>query len=231
MTGLSISGLARLVAACSESTTPLALGRELLREDPRVAALSALDVCVLVEAALADGTALAERAIERWGGDPEQIARANLIPVEDSEADGGYGATIVFAEYRTRPLGIVLYRPVIDALERWLQQSRLAKLLGIECIRSVFLAHELYHHFDETRAPTLCSRHRLSVLRLGPLRLTAAVAEMREVAAGAFAQRLLGLRFHPRVLDIAAVCWQRPEVARVREAQPAGVPGSDSRAR
>jgi hypothetical protein len=214
MTGVSISGLADLIAARSESTTPLALGRGLLREDPRAAALSGRDVCALVEAALADGTALAERAIERWGGDPEQIARANSVPVENSEADAGYGTTMVFAEYRARPVGIVLYRPIIDALERWLQRSRLASLLGIECTRSVFLAHELYHHFDETRAQALCSRHRLPVLRLGPLRLTATVAGLREVAAGAFAQRLLGLRFHPRLLDIAAVCWHRLEGAR-----------------
>ena len=92
--------------------------------------------------------------------------------------------------------------------------QRLGRLLGIESARAVFLAHELYHHFDETRPQTLCSRHRVPVLRLGRLRLTAAVAGMREIAAGAFAQRLLGLRFHPRLLDIAAVCWQRPEVAR-----------------
>ncbi len=55
---------------------------------------------------------------------------------------------------------------------------------------------------------TLCSRHRVPVLRLGRLRVTAAVAGMREIAAGAFAQRLLGLRFHPRLLDVAAVLFQ-----------------------
>ncbi len=172
------------------------------------------EISKLVEAALADGAALAEQVRQRWGDNADGIAAANCVPVEDSEADAGYGTTIVFAKYRTRPLGIVLYRPAIDALDRRLQQSALGRLLGIESVRAVFLAHELYHHFDETRAETLCSRHRVPVLRLGRLRLTAAMAGMREIAAGAFAQCLLGLRFHPRLLDIAAVCWQRPEVAR-----------------
>ena len=136
------------------------------------------------------------------------IAAANGIPVEDSEADAGYGTTIVFAQYRARPLGIDLYRPAIDALERRLQQSCLGRLLGIESTRAVFLAHELYHHFDEARPQTLCSRHRVPVLRIGRLRVTAAVTGMREIAAGAFAQRLLGLRFHPRLLDVATVLFQ-----------------------
>ncbi len=77
--------------------------------------------------------------------------------------------------------------------------------------RAVFLAHELYHHFDEARVRPLCARHRLPLLRLGWLRLSVAVPGMREIAAGAFAQHLLGLHFHPRLLDIAAVTlWRQP---------------------
>ena len=175
--------------------------------------LGAGEISNLVEAALVDGAALAEQIKQQYGDDPDRIAALNEIPVEDSEADAGYGTTIVYAEYRTRPLGIVLFRPAIDALDRRLQQSCLGRLLGIENARAVFLAHELYHHFDETREQPLCSRHRVPVLRLGRLRVTAAVAGMREIAAGAFAQRLLGLSFHPRLLDVAAVLWQRPELA------------------
>ena len=207
------SALADLIAAQSDSISPHALGCALLREDPHAAALGAGEISDLVEAALVDGAALAEQIKQQWGDDPDRIAAANDIPVEDSEADAGYGTTIVYAEYRTRPLGIVLYRPAIDALDRRLQQSCLGRLLGIENTRAVFLAHELYHHFDETREQPLCSRHRVPVLRLGRLRVTAAVAGMREIAAGAFAQRLLGLRFHPRLLDVAAVFWQRPELS------------------
>jgi hypothetical protein len=207
------SVLADLIATLTESTTAHALGCALLREDRHAATLRAADVSNLVEAALADGVTLAEQIAQRWGGNPDKIAAANGIPVEDSEADAGYGTTIVFAQYWTRPLGIILYGPAIDALDRRLQASCLGRLLGIDSTRAVFLAHELYHHFDETRAQTLCSRHRVPVLRLGRLRLTAAVAGMREVAAGAFAQYLLGLRFHPRLLDVAAVLWHRPELA------------------
>jgi hypothetical protein len=204
-----------IVVAQSELATPHALGCGLLREDSHAAVLSAAEISDLVEAALADGEALARQVRQRWGDNADGIAAANRIPVEDSEADGGYGTAIVFAQYRTRPLGIVLHRPPIDALEWQLQQSALGRLLDIQSVRAVFLAHELYHHFDETRSPTLCSRHRVPVLRLGRLCLTAPVAGLREIAAGAFAQRLLGLRFHPRLLDIAALSWPRLEAAAV----------------
>jgi hypothetical protein len=204
--------LADLIATLSESTTPHALGCAVLREDPHAAALRAAEVSALVEAALADGATLAEQVRQRCGDNPDGIAAANGVPVEESRADAGYGTTIVFAQYRTRPLGIDLYSPAIEALDRRLQQSGLGRLLGLENTRAMFLAHELYHHFDEARTQTLCSRHRVPVLRLGRLRLTAAVAGMREVAASAFAQHLLGLRFHPRLLDIAAFFWREPEV-------------------
>ncbi len=207
------STLADLVAAQSGSTTPHALGYALLREHPHAAALQTSEVSSLVEAALVDGAALAGKIKQQWGDDPDRIAAANAVPVEDSQADAGYGTTVVYAEYRTRPLGIVLYRPAIDALDRRLQQSCLGRLLGIENTRAVFLAHELYHHFDEAREQPLCSRHRVPVLRLGRLRVTTAIAGMREIAAGSFAQRVLGLRFHPRLLDVAAVLWHRPEAA------------------
>jgi len=202
--------LADLVAAQSVSITPRALGGALLREDSQAARRRANKSAELVEASLADGAMLAQQVSRRWGGDPDAIAAANRIPVVESESDAGYGTTLVFAQYRSRPLGIDLYRPVIAALDNELRRSRLAGMLGVDCTRAIFLAHELYHHFDEARAQPLCSRHRIPVLEWRWLRLSVPVPAMGEIAAGAFAQRLLGLHFHPRLLDLAAVSFWQP---------------------
>jgi len=183
---------------------PRALGRALLREDRLAASLSLWELRALTDAALIDGSLLADEVGRRWGGDPDAVAAASAIPVEDAETDAGYGTTVVFAQYRTRPLGIVLYRPAIAALDRQLRAFRPSGWLGVDGTRRVFLAHELYHHFDEERTAPLCSRHRVPVLRLGPLRVSAPLTGMREIAAGAFAQRLLRLPFHPRALDAVA---------------------------
>lgn len=187
-----------------------ALGCALLREDRLAASLSEREMRALTDTALSDGAALAGAVGHRWGRDPDAIAAANRIPVEDAATDAGYGTTIVFAQYRTRPLGIVLYRPAIDALDRRLAVRPLPGSFGCGGTRGVFLAHELYHHFDESRAAPLCRRHRVAALRLGPLRVRAPLAGLREIAAGAFAQRLLDLPFHPRALDLVAVRLRRP---------------------
>lgn len=183
---------------------PHALGCALLREDRLAAALAARELGALTDAALADGATLADQVRRCWGSDPHAIAAAHDVPVEDAETDAGYGTTIVFAEYRTRPPGIVLHLPAIEALDRCVRACGLSELFASEGTRNVFLAHELYHHFDEGRAAPLRSRHRVAVLRLGPLQVSAPLAGMREIAAGAFAQRLLRLPFHPRALDVVA---------------------------
>ena len=205
--------LVDLMAAHSDSISARALGCAVLREDSQGARLAATAVAELVDGSLADGAMLAEEVGRRWGGDPDKVAAACAIPVVHTNADAGYGTTLVFAQYRTRPLGIDLYRPVIDALDQKLRQSRLTGVLGIDGTMAVFLAHELYHHFDETRPQPLCSRYRISVLQWRWLQLSVPVLAMREIAAGAFAQRLLGLRFHPRLLDLAAVSFWQPDRA------------------
>jgi hypothetical protein len=191
-----------------------ALGCALLREDRLAASLSAGEVHALTGAALIHGADLADKVARRWSRDPDAIAAANRIAVEDVETDASYGTTIVFAQYRSRPLGIVLHRPAIERLDTQLSASGVQALWGGNT-RGVFLAHELFHHFDEALVAPLCRRHRVPVLRLGPLRITAPLAGLREIAAGAFAQYLLRLPFHPRVLDVIAASGFRREQAGV----------------
>jgi len=49
-----------------------------------------------------------------------------------------------------------------------------------------------------------------AVLRLGRLRVSVPLAGLREIAAGAFAQRLLRVPFHPRALDLVAARMRQP---------------------
>src|SRR5262245_46773479 len=87
-----------LAARCSAR----ALGCAVLREDRLAASLSSHEIERLVEAALDDGSALADGVCTSWGRVPETVAAANGIRVEDAETDAGYGTTIVFAQYSSR---------------------------------------------------------------------------------------------------------------------------------
>jgi len=181
--------------------TPQALGLLMLESDPVYRRIVSGDREGLVTAALRDGADLAADVRLRWGDDPEVIAVQLGIPVIDSDDDEGYGSTIVFAEYQARQRRIVLYRRAIARLQTVVDRDA---RLSLACrVRSVLLAHELYHHFDCTGArPPIARRHRVTVLALGRWRWTSGIASLAEIAAGAFAQSLLQLPVHPKHLDL-----------------------------
>ena len=154
-----------------------------------------------VELALQDGRRLARQARKHWGADPFIIAARCNVPIMESHTEAGFGSTVIYAEYAVSPPFITLYTPAIQRLDALIiKQSRFD--WGIERTAPVFLAHELYHHFDCMRGKeALIRRHRLSILKLGPWTWTAGLSTLPEIAAGAFAQQLLGLAFHPKLLD------------------------------
>jgi hypothetical protein len=183
---------ARLAALQME---PRTLGLLQLQSDPQFPRIGPERREALVEAALADGRLLASNVGASLGPDPAFIAASCGVPVVDSEGEAGFGSTVVFAEYATRPPTITLYSPAIRRLD-----ANIAGL-GIFETRPIFLAHELYHHFDCTRSDPLSRRHRVNIFRVGSWAWTSGLTSLAEIAAGAFAQELLGLSFHPKLLD------------------------------
>lgn len=178
------------------------LGLAQLRQDPQYPRVPAARRGVLVEAALEDGRELARGVIARWGKRPDAIAERCGIPVSRSGADAGYGSVVVHAEYSARPPKITLYLPAIHRLARHVRRSRLAHDAGPAALQDIFVAHELYHHFDCARGKdSLARRHRVDIFRFGPWRWTSGLASLAEIAAGAFAQAMLDLPFHPALLD------------------------------
>lgn len=181
------------------------LGLALLREDPCAGRIPADRQPGYVQAALDDGRALARAARARWGAQAGAVAAGCAVAVCDHETEAGWGSTWVFADYRPAPPTVSLYLPRIRALDARLHDSGWAARLGLGPSRDIFLAHELYHHLDAARgAGQLGRRHRVTLWHLGPLRWDAGLASLAEIAAGAFAAELLGLGFHPRLLELLA---------------------------
>jgi hypothetical protein len=179
-------------------TGPQAVGLLQLQEDPQYPRIPPERRAELVEYALDDGRSMADRIFEQWGRDPAAIAARCRVPVVRSEGDAGFGSVVVYAEYVARPCSITLYVPSIRRLDR----------LGAECdvpmssSLPIFLAHELYHHFDCMRGKArLSRRHPVRIFSIGSWHWTAGLSSLSEIAAGAFAQQLLGLPFHPKILD------------------------------
>ena len=84
----------------------------------------------------------------------------------------------VQSEYQAEPPRITLYRNPIDSLAAAIHANQRFDMLACN-LDDVHIAHELFHHLEFGR-------------RFGPLR-----PEEVEAAAQGFAERLLGLAFHP----------------------------------
>jgi len=183
------------------AATSTALGLAALSSDVQFHRIPETQQGELVELALQDGWRLARHASRQWGSDPFVVAARCKVPIVGSHSEAGFGSTVIYAEYALSPQSITLYAPAIRRLDALIAgQSRFD--WGIERTAPVFLAHELYHHFDCMRGKeALIHRHRVSIVTLGRWTWTAGLSTLPEIAAGAFAQELLGLSFHPKRLD------------------------------
>lgn len=189
------------------ASSPETLGLVMLQADPHAWRLDRSTQLAAVSDALADGMAAAATMRARFAVlSPEQIARALGLPVETTDSDPMVGSIWRFAEYRPRPPRIVLYRRGLGPLERSLTGARAAQLLGAATPRDVFIAHELYHHIETVRPETpIARRYQPTLFRIGNWHWRTGIAVLAEIAAGAFAQSLLDLPCHPKVLDFVTL--------------------------
>lgn len=81
-------------------------------------------------------------------------------------------------------------------------------------ITSLLLAHELFHYVEETRKKEIFTRtHQIRLWSLGPLHNDSGIMILGEIAAMAFAQKLVGIPYAPYVMDVFLVYGYSPEEA------------------
>jgi hypothetical protein len=179
----------------------------MLATDPHAGRLDQATQRAAVGDALANGAAAAEAMRQRFPGlAPPQIAHALGVPIEVIDDDPTTGSLWRFAEYRQRPVGILLYSRGIAPLERAIVGEVAAQLLGRTTLRDVFVAHELFHYLEAIRSEApIARRYRPTLFRIGNWHWRTGIAALTEIAAGAFAQTLLDLPRHPKVLDLLAL--------------------------
>ena len=212
--------------------TPEALGRWLLRRDPVSNELSDAAQAELVDAALRDGACVgaALRAAHPALA-PDRIAAMLGIRLCDTAEDPWAGPFLRHADYRAEPPEIRVFRSAVAALETQVDLALrdagprqdhaggaladFVRSLRGEPLALVFVAHELYHHVEATRADApIHRRYAVTRLRLGPWRWQACIHALSEIAAGSCAQALLALACHPALLDRLALSRFRPRAMR-----------------
>jgi hypothetical protein len=201
MTGASGLPFEEIAAASPET-----LGMLMLKSDLHAARLDQRAQHTAVIDALADGAAAAMDLRRRFPGKtPREIARELAVPVTATDDDPLVASIWRFAEYRPRPPKILLYTRGLAPLEQALASAPAPRLLGDATVEDVFVAHELYHHVEATRVATpIARRHQATLFRIGNWHWRTGIAALAEIAAGSFAQALLDLPCHPKVLDFVA---------------------------
>jgi len=196
------SWLAEVAAASPET-----LGLVMLAADPYARRLDRAAQFAAVRDALADGAAAAQALRERFADlAPQEIAHELDVPIEATDDDPMVGSLWRFAEYRQRPARILLYSRGLAPLNRVVVGALAVRLLGQATPQDVFIAHELYHHMEAIRSDMpIARRHQPTLFRIGGWRWRTGIAALSEIAAGEFAQSLLDLPCHPKVLDLVAV--------------------------
>jgi len=188
------------------TASPETLGLLMLKSDLHAARLDNVAQQIAVSDALADGAATASDLRKRFPGlNPRRIAGELQVTVTTSDDDPMVGSIWRFAEYRPRPPQILLYTRGLAPLEQAFAHVPAARLLGKASVEDVFIAHELYHHAEATRSETpIARRHQATLFQIGKWRWRTGIATLAEIAAGSFAQALLQLPCHPKVLDFLA---------------------------
>jgi len=196
----------RAVASVITQADYEAITLGLLRGDPLYRYIVPGVARGLVGTAMSEGRSRAAWMKNLYGADVMKIAERLNVPIRVSDEEGGWTGTMVFAEYRTRPISITLYQPALDRMERLLREVGMDIWLRTADLHGIFVAHELYHHLDSSSMATpLSRRHQVDLLRIGPWCWRGGLASLDEIGAGAFAQALLDLPRHPRILDMLCI--------------------------
>lgn len=142
----------------------------------------------LVEEALSVGEEIANSIISECGtDDPRKIAEMYGVKVVGEER-----GNLKKTEYRKKEKEIVIFR---DSLDRMAAEITVPHLS--ERILRFLIAHELFHHLEETKLGYIYKRFKFK----GFLWSSKYIKGLSDVAAQAFTQKLLSLEFSPHVFD------------------------------
>jgi hypothetical protein len=198
-----------------------------LQEDPFFGRLSSHLHQEAVDFALAAGERAAVKFLPGYGRAPAAMAGALQVRVTHSDQEPRAGKAILFSEYSDRPPSITVYTPSVNEANRLIRDNGLTKLLGIEDLTPMHLAHELYHHLEARKLTAGTAGFRVPTFSLGPLRLSTGLPSLCEIAADRFALVVLGLKVPPRAMQFVTIhhhnneyAWQLLEELQGAEARP-----------
>ncbi|MFC4075655.1 hypothetical protein [Salinithrix halophila] len=121
----------------------------------------------------------------------------------------------VRAQYRPKPPTIEIYRSSLDQLDQFIRKGGFR--VREDDLIALHLFHEWFHHLENTRLGRTDSRlPRVVRKRWGPFAFRERLVRLREIAAHAFTQKVMGLSWSPLWLDhlllLSEKGWSRERI-------------------
>lgn len=144
-------------------------------------------------------------------GGPADIARLMGLKVETPDIPTG-GGHVIFAQY-AEPDEITIFTDAVDKAERLIEEHSLRDLLGAADIKSLLLAHEIFHAVEYRKKDSIYTKIEKVELWRKPFSNQSGLACLGEIAAMAFAREMVGAAFSPYLLDVLFMYGYHQEAA------------------
>ena len=188
-----------VMAAHLRSLTDQQWGRYAFSREPLEGRFTAEQKDAYTAAAVACGEQWADTiAAHGQSRDPATLAATMGVRVQRQDIPAG-GGQVLFAQY-VEPDEITVFT---DCLDRAAELG--AALPPRAQLETILLAHELFHVVEAQNADTIYTRCETIELWRRPFHNRSHIICLSEIAAMAFARRLLGLDYNPYALDVLLV--------------------------
>lgn len=123
---------------------------------------------------------------------------AKVVFVDEKKRDG---EQLIRAQYEPKPPIIYIYRPSIEQMERFFLKS--GYRIQQEDLIALHVCHEWFHHLEETETGRTDQKlPKVTVRKVGPVSFKRSIEKTREIAAHAFTQTVMDLKWYPMLLDV-----------------------------
>lgn len=180
-------------------------GLDLLRYDSLYNRIPSKHLPALVEDSLSVGFAQADTLSIRYATtDPLVAAKEMGVRIVYDISSGASSALNIISSYQPKPPVITLHETVMRACRERLEKENTSDSRHIAALlTNICVAHELFHHIERTSSCFVNLGYKVAVLNLGFIKIEKSLAALSEIAAHAFAKRLLSLPCLPCALNPA----------------------------
>lgn len=127
----------------------------------------------------------------------------------DTPAGGGH---VLFAQY-VEPDEITVFMDCVSRAEHLIEEQQLQQMLAGLNIYELLLAHEFFHYIEYKKEKEIYTQTEKIELWRKPFSNRSKIVCLSEIAAMAFAKRILNLSYSPYIMDVLLVYSYNKEAA------------------